>query len=71
MTGITTVGKFHRRDMALGGQGASLVPAFDHALMAHAQQRYMLLNIGSVTNLSMLLQGQPICGYDTSLAICC
>lgn len=65
MTGITTVGDFRRRDMALGGQGAPLVPAFHHALLAHPQERRMVLNIGGIANLSLLLPGQPIRGFDT------
>ena len=45
-TGITVVGDFRRRDIALGGQGAPLVPAFHHALLAHPTERRMVLNIG-------------------------
>ncbi|WP_413740959.1 anhydro-N-acetylmuramic acid kinase [Sodalis sp. RH15] len=65
MTGITTVGDFRRRDMAYGGQGAPLVPGFHHALLAHPTERRMVLNIGGIANLSLLLPGQPIRGYDT------
>nr|WP_238485093.1 anhydro-N-acetylmuramic acid kinase [Rahnella rivi] len=65
MTGITTVGDFRRRDMAWGGQGAPLVPAFHQALLADTAERRMILNIGGIANLSMLLPGQPVRGYDT------
>ncbi len=65
MTGITTVGDFRRRDMALGGQGAPLVPAFHHALLAHPAERRMVLNIGGIANLSLLLPGLPVRGFDT------
>lgn len=65
MTGITTVGDFRRRDMAYGGQGAPLVPAFHQALLSDPAERRMILNIGGIANLSILLPGQSIRGYDT------
>ena len=64
-TGITVVGDFRRRDIALGGQGAPLVPAFHQALLAHPGERRMVLNIGGIANLSLLFPGQPVRGYDT------
>lgn len=64
-TGITVVGDFRRRDMALGGQGAPLVPAFHQALMMDATERRMVLNIGGIANLSLLIPGQPVRGFDT------
>ncbi|HBC83655.1 MAG TPA: anhydro-N-acetylmuramic acid kinase [Escherichia sp.] len=64
-TGITVVGDFRRRDIALGGQGAPLVPAFHQALLAHPVERRMVLNIGGIANLSLLFPGQPVKGYDT------
>ncbi|WP_222890397.1 anhydro-N-acetylmuramic acid kinase [Enterobacter sp. C2] len=64
-TGITVVGDFRRRDIALGGQGAPLVPAFHQALLAHPVERRMVLNIGGIANLSLLFPGQPVRGYDT------
>ena len=64
-TGVTVVGDFRRRDIALGGQGAPLVPAFHQALLAHPVERRMVLNIGGIANLSMLIPGQPVRGYDT------
>ncbi|UJD94500.1 anhydro-N-acetylmuramic acid kinase [Lelliottia amnigena] len=64
-TGVTVVGDFRRRDIALGGQGAPLVPAFHEALLAHPVERRMVLNIGGIANLSMLIPGQPVRGYDS------
>lgn len=65
LTGVTVVGDFRRRDMALGGQGAPLVPAFHHALLAHPTERRMVLNIGGIANLSLLIPGCAVKGYDT------
>ncbi|ANI29357.1 anhydro-N-acetylmuramic acid kinase [Yersinia entomophaga] len=65
ITQITTVGDFRRRDMAYGGQGAPLVPAFHHALLAHNAERRMVLNIGGIANLSMLIPDSPVRGFDT------
>ncbi|NXZ87172.1 anhydro-N-acetylmuramic acid kinase [Serratia fonticola] len=65
LTNITTVGDFRRRDMAYGGQGAPLVPAFHQALLAHPTERRMVLNIGGIANLSLLLPGAPVRGFDT------
>ncbi|WP_448622323.1 anhydro-N-acetylmuramic acid kinase [Dickeya fangzhongdai] len=65
VTGITTVGDFRRRDMALGGQGAPLVPVFHHALLQHPVERRIVLNIGGIANISVLVPGRPVKGYDT------
>lgn len=64
-TGVTVVGDFRRRDIALGGQGAPLVPAFHHALLAHPTERRMVLNIGGIANISLLFPDMPVRGYDT------
>ncbi|MGL4859586.1 MAG: anhydro-N-acetylmuramic acid kinase [Enterobacteriaceae bacterium] len=65
LTGITTVGDFRRRDMALGGQGAPLVPAFHHALLFHSEERRIILNIGGIANVTLLLPGSEVTGFDT------
>lgn len=65
LTHITTIGDFRRRDMAYGGQGAPLVPAFHHALLFNSNERRMILNIGGIANLSLLLPDHPIQGFDT------
>ncbi|KFD18719.1 MULTISPECIES: anhydro-N-acetylmuramic acid kinase [Tatumella] len=64
-TGITVVGDFRRRDMAMGGQGAPLVPAFHRAVLMHPLERRVVLNIGGIANVSLLFPGQNIRGFDT------
>ncbi len=66
-TGISTVADFRRRDMAAGGQGAPLVPAFHHAVFASPDQNRALLNIGGIANLSWLPAGATSAngGFDT------
>ncbi len=65
LTGIDTVADFRRKDIALGGQGAPLVPAFHQALFAHADAQRILLNIGGIANLSILDGTTNITGFDT------
>lgn len=64
-TGITTVADFRRKDMAFGGQGAPLVPAFHQALFRKANQATVVLNVGGISNISRLLPNEEIIGYDT------
>lgn len=64
-TAITTVADFRRKDMALGGQGAPLVPAFHQAIFANEQQQTVVLNIGGISNISVLIPNRPVIGYDT------
>lgn len=63
-TGITVVGDFRRKDMAFGGQGAPLVPAFHQALFADPKQIVAVVNIGGISNVSLLIPNQPVIGYD-------
>lgn len=65
LTGVTVVGDFRRRDIALGGQGAPLVPAFHQALLAHPTERRIVLNIGGIANISLLFPDKSVRGYDT------
>ena len=59
---ITVVADFRSRDVAAGGQGAPLVPAFHQQVFGHASEAVAVLNIGGISNLS-LLNGQ-ILGFD-------
>ncbi|WP_416192005.1 anhydro-N-acetylmuramic acid kinase [Neisseria sp. CCUG12390] len=65
LTGIFTIGDFRSRDLAAGGQGAPLVPAFHHALFHHPEETRVVLNIGGIANISVLLPDAPAFGFDT------
>ncbi|ABI55790.1 anhydro-N-acetylmuramic acid kinase [Alkalilimnicola ehrlichii MLHE-1] len=69
-TGITTVADFRRRDMALGGQGAPLVPAFHAACLRQAGEDRAVLNLGGIANLTLLpgTDTAPVTGFDTGPA---
>ena len=65
-TAIATVADFRRRDLALGGEGAPLVPAFHHAVFADRGETRAVINIGGIANLTLLpLHEVPISGFDT------
>ncbi len=67
LTEIDVIADFRRKDMALGGQGAPLVPAFHQALFSHAEHARAVVNIGGIANITYLPKtgtGQ-VMGYDT------
>lgn len=64
-TGIAVVADFRARDIAAGGQGAPLVPAFHAAWFGCAVPR-VILNLGGIANVTIL--GQDILGFDTGPA---
>lgn len=65
-TKITTIADFRRRDLALGGQGAPLVPAFHHAVFAKEGENRAIVNIGGIANITLLFSDQrDIMGFDT------
>ena len=65
-TGICTVADFRRRDVAAGGQGAPLVPAF-HASVFASHQPVAVLNLGGIANVT-LVNGHDVQGFDTGPA---
>lgn len=69
-TGITTVADFRGRDIAAGGQGAPLVPAFHQWLFRSESQDRCILNLGGIANLTILPADSktPVTGFDTGPA---
>ena len=64
-TGICVVGDFRSRDIAAGGQGAPLVPAFHQALFAADDCQRVVVNIGGIANLSWLGRDGFVTGFDS------
>ncbi len=66
-TGITTVADFRRRDIAAGGQGAPLVPAFHQAIFGQifdlSKQNISIINIGGIANITSLSNNTTF-GFD-------
>ena len=63
-TGIDVVADFRRRDMAAGGQGAPLVPAFHEAVFRDASHSRAVVNIGGISNVTWLHPGRKTLGFD-------
>ena len=68
LTGITTVADFRRRDVAAGGHGAPLMPAFHLAMLGSADEDRAVLNLGGIANLSLIARDGSIRGFDTGPA---
>ncbi|WP_404367913.1 anhydro-N-acetylmuramic acid kinase [Marinobacter sp.] len=66
-TGIATIADFRRRDMAAGGEGAPLVPAFHRAFFGKSGENRCIVNIGGIANISWLPGDDPdqASGFDT------
>ncbi len=67
LTGIDVIADFRSRDIAAGGQGAPLVPAFHRVLFGTTQQTCVVVNIGGISNISILDpdENAPTVGFDT------
>ena len=66
--GIATVADFRRRDVAAGGQGAPLMPAFHAALLGSGQEDRAVLNLGGIANFTLLPVAGDVRGFDTGPA---
>ncbi len=66
LTGVDVVADFRSRDVAAGGQGAPLVPAFHQSVFGRADQTVLVLNLGGISNLSVLPPPDmgPVLGFD-------
>lgn len=64
LTGIDVVCDFRSRDLAAGGQGAPLVPAFHAACFGQPGQDVAVLNVGGIANLTLLPAQGPVGGFD-------
>ncbi|MBU0770851.1 MAG: anhydro-N-acetylmuramic acid kinase [Gammaproteobacteria bacterium] len=64
LTGICVVSDFRARDIAAGGQGAPLVPAFHAYMLGSGTQPRAALNLGGMSNLTLLAADQPVLGFD-------
>jgi anhydro-N-acetylmuramic acid kinase len=65
LTGIDVIADFRSRDVAAGGQGAPLVPAFHEARFGKRGQVRVVVNIGGIGNISVLHGDGRVSGYDT------
>ncbi|MEK9720542.1 MAG: anhydro-N-acetylmuramic acid kinase, partial [Quisquiliibacterium sp.] len=65
LTGVQVVCDFRSADIAAGGQGAPLVPAFHQSVFADPDTRRAIINIGGIANLSLLAPGEPVLGCDS------
>jgi anhydro-N-acetylmuramic acid kinase len=64
LTGISVVADLRSRDVAAGGQGAPLVPPFHRVVFGRADATVAVVNIGGISNLTILEPGQPTRGFD-------
>jgi anhydro-N-acetylmuramic acid kinase len=65
LTGMTVVADFRRRDMAAGGQGAPLVPAFHRARLIDAGVPSAVVNVGGIANVTLVSAEGGVRGWDT------
>jgi anhydro-N-acetylmuramic acid kinase len=72
-TGITTVSDFRSADIAVGGEGAPLVPIFDYAVLRSRSKSRVALNIGGIANLTAIPRDgmlRSMTSFDTGPGNC-
>jgi anhydro-N-acetylmuramic acid kinase len=69
-TGIDVVADFRRRDVAAGGEGAPLMPAFHAAAFGVAGESCAVVNIGGIANVTLLQADGSVLGFDTGPGNC-
>jgi anhydro-N-acetylmuramic acid kinase len=70
LTGIDVVADFRSRDVAAGGQGAPLAPFFHQAMFGRPGEAVGVLNIGGISNLTLLRAGGAMLGFDCGPGNC-
>jgi anhydro-N-acetylmuramic acid kinase len=70
LTGVGVVCDLRSRDVAAGGQGAPLVPAFHRTLFGRADREVAVLNIGGISNISLLSADGRTLGFDCGPGNC-
>lgn len=65
LTNISVVGDFRSRDIAAGGQGAPLVPAFHQAVFGSQTINRAIINIGGIANITYLSKNGEVLGFDS------
>ncbi|HEY7929947.1 MAG TPA: anhydro-N-acetylmuramic acid kinase [Steroidobacteraceae bacterium] len=68
--GIDVIADFRRRDVAAGGEGAPLMPAFHAAAFGASGQRRAVVNIGGIANVTLLGADEGVIGFDTGPGNC-
>lgn len=64
LTGIRVITDFRSRDIAAGGQGAPLVPAFHHRVFHSGKEHRVIVNIGGIANITNLPSVGAVTGFD-------
>ena len=70
LTGILVVADFRARDLVVGGQGAPFAPIYHEALFKEDAMPLAVVNIGGIANVTYLVPGVDVCGYDVGPGNC-